>query len=135
MMNYNSSSAERYTLQISNEGVETLLQEHDLSSANNFEVSLTPSLDLHQLSYLQSLDVEVKTENLQIDSCPLVFQEGEKIETLLTITPDLATGNLNFGKDQLSIRNQQPLIVNLANFQTNNIVEALNFLNKILQNL
>ena len=134
MMNYNSSSAERYTLQISNESVEALLQEHDLSSANNFEVSLTPSLDLHQLSYLQSLDVEVKTENLQIDSCPLVFQEGEKIETFFTITPDLATGNFNFGDDQLSIKNQRPLIVNLSDFQTNNIVDALKFLNKILQN-
>merc|ERR1712228_88854 len=106
-MNFNSTSGGQYTLQISNEALETSLPENDLSTANNFEVSLTPSLDLHQLSYLQSLDCECRTENIMIDSCPLIFEENEVIQTFVTITPELATGNLNYFLEDLTVRNQQ----------------------------
>ena len=133
-MNFNSTSGGQYTLQISNEALETSLPENDLSTANNFEVSLTPSLDLHQLSYLQSLDCECRTENIMIDSCPLIFEENEVIQTFVTITPELATGNLNYFLEDLTVRNQQPLAVGLTNFQTTEPQKALVFLNKLLQN-
>ena len=58
--NYNSSTSEQYSLHVSNEHTEMSLPPNALSSANNFEVNLSPALDLNQLSFLQSTDVEVR---------------------------------------------------------------------------
>ena len=57
--NFSSNTSEQYSLHISNENIEMNLPPTALSSASNFEVNLSPSLDLNQLSYLQSTDVEV----------------------------------------------------------------------------
>ena len=133
-MNYNSTTAGKYTLQISNEAIETRLAEDEVSSASNFEVTLSPSLDLNQLSYMQSLDVEVKIDQLQIDSAPLIFQQKEAIKTFLTINTNLARHNVNVGTNQVNAQNEQPLSVGLTDFHTIEIEDALGFLNAHLGN-
>ena len=60
LKNYNASASETWSLNVSNEMTEMTLPSDALSSANNFEVNLSPALDLNQLSFLQSTDVEVK---------------------------------------------------------------------------
>ena len=57
--NFNSNTSEAYSLHVSNDHIEMNLPPNALSSASNFEVNLSPALDLNQLSYLQSTDVEV----------------------------------------------------------------------------
>ena len=57
--NFNSNTSEQYSLHVSNDQIELNLPPNELSCASNFEVNLTPTLDLNQLSYLQSTDVEV----------------------------------------------------------------------------
>ena len=69
--NYNSSTSEQYSLHVSNEHTEMSLPPNALSSANNFEVNLSPALDLNQLSFLQSTDVEVRImENTSVITPP-----------------------------------------------------------------
>ena len=66
--NFSASTSENYSLHISNEMTEMSLRPDALSSANNFEVHLSPALDLNQLSFLQSTDVEVSAP-----TCLFVF--------------------------------------------------------------
>ena len=133
-MNFNSNSAARYTLQVSNETTEMSLPEDHASSAGNFEVTLTPSLDLNQLSYMRSLELEVKVENLEIDSPPLVFQEGESIQTFVKIPLSLAEHNLFRTKADVENSNKDPLTVKVTDFLTVELEHAVLFLNKLLQN-
>ena len=58
-MNFNANSSECYTLHVSNEKTEMSLSPEQISSASDFEIELNPPLDLAQLSFLQSPDVEV----------------------------------------------------------------------------
>ena len=123
--NFNSNTSEQYSLHASNEQVETNLPPNALSSASNFEVNLSPALDLNQLSYLQSTDVEVTYQHITcflmthptltllktifflylqtrigslcLDSSPLFLRQDKKevIKTFLTISPSLARNNMS----------------------------------------
>ena len=61
-MNFNANSSECYTLHVSNEHTEMSLEPEQISTASNFEVELNPPLDLGQLSFLQSPDIEVRIQ-------------------------------------------------------------------------
>ena len=67
--NYNSSTSQAYSLHISNESTEMSLPPDALSSANNFDVNLSPPLDLNQLSFLKSTDVEVNMTICYLSTC------------------------------------------------------------------
>ena len=69
--NFNSNTSEQYSLHISNDHIEVNLPPNALSCASDFEVDLSPTLDLNQLSYLQSTDVEVSPhQNIQFLNPP-----------------------------------------------------------------
>ena len=72
-LNYNANTSEQYSLHISNDHIEMNLSPNGLSSASNFEVNLTPTLDLNQLSYLQSTDVEVRYYPNVLHSCHIIL--------------------------------------------------------------
>lgn len=57
--NYSATTSSQYSLHITNEMTEMSLPPDALSSASDFEINLSPALDLNQLSFLQSTDVEV----------------------------------------------------------------------------
>lgn len=130
--NYNSTTSGKYTLHVSNESTEMSLDYKQLSSANNFKVVLNPSLDLNQLSYLQSLDCEMALENLQIDSCPLVFQSNESIETFFHILPDICRDNLELFPETQDKRNNEPLTTAVGEYFTNNVTNAIEYINDII---
>ena len=68
--NFNSNTSEQYSLHVSNDHIEMNLPPNALSSASNFEVNLSPALDLNQLSYLQSTDVEVSYQRNTFNLSP-----------------------------------------------------------------
>ena len=134
--NYNSSSSDRYTLHISNTSTEQQLMDSHQSSANSFTALIQPPLDLNNLMYLRAHDTDLKLENLNIDSVPLIFQKNnsEIIKTKLVIDSSLCRDNFIVDKDELHEENQKQLEVALDDFHTLQPSKALNFLNEILEN-
>ena len=132
-MNYNSTSSNQYTLQITNEPIETNLPPDELSSAKDFTITLNPTLNLNQLSYMQSLDWEVALENLQIDSNPLVFQSNETIDTYLHIPPELARDNFVMHSAAIEKKNKVALGVNVTEYHSTKLTDAIEFINNLLQ--
>lgn len=162
-MNFNANSSECYTLHVSNEKTEMSLPPEHISSGSNFEVDLNPPLDLAQLSFLQSPDVEVRgilyqpanyrhiapalnnatisplqvrVDTLLIDSSPLLFRADpdENIKTYVTLATHLARDNVIFSERKLEIKNNTPLVVNLSDFYSADIHQAVRHVNTLLSN-
>ena len=131
--NFNSNSASRYTLHISNEQREANLTEKEESSASEFSATVNPGLDLSQLVYLQSTECEMRLDNISIDSLPLTLSGQETINSFITIAPSLARDNFFFSPVALEKENKKPLIVHVSDFQSFNIKKILDYINKLLQ--
>ena len=135
-LNYNSASSEKYTLHISNSSTENQLADEHQSSANSFTAMIEPPLDLNNLTYLKAKETDLKMENLNIDSLPLIFQKNETeiIKTKLVIDSDICRDNFILDKDQLHEENQNVLEVAVGDFFSLQPSKCLEYLNQLLEN-
>ena len=82
------------------------------------------------------LFAQVRIETLLIDSSPLLFRAdpNENIKTYVTLASRLARDNMVFNPKKLKKRNETPLVVNLTDFYTTDIHQAVRHINTLLSN-
>ena len=134
--NFNSASSDKYTLHISNASTENQLSDSHQSSANAFTALIQPPLDLNNLMYLRARDTDLKLENLNIDSLPLIFQKNdtEIIKTKLVIDSNLCRDNLIMDKDELYEENQNLLEISVGDYFNLQPSKCLQYLNSLIEN-
>ena len=134
--NFNSASSDKYTLHISNAATENQLSDEHQSSANEFTALIQPPLDLNNLMYLRARETDLKLENLNIDSLPLIFQKNdtEIIKTKLVIDSNICRDNFILDKDQLHEENQNLLEIAVGDFHSLQPSKCLQYLNSLIEN-
>ena len=105
-----------FVLELSNERIESSLEQNHPSSASFFEPILSPSLDLNFLKFLRSTQLDCCLKNFQIDSYPLTTIRQEHLTFKLEIPTSLTKANSVFDDDIVNQKNNKPLLLKVTNY-------------------
>ena len=123
-----------FVLELSNERIESSLEQNLPSSASFFEPILSPSLDLNFLKFLRSTQLDCCLKNFQIDSYPLTIIRQEHLTFKLEIPISLTKANSIFDDDIVNQKNNKPLVIQTSDFLAHNNQQTTDYINNLFRN-
>ena len=85
LLNRMDQGTDLYVLDLTNDQSESTLDADSPSSASNFNILLSPTLDLSSLLYLRSVAAEITLAQLTVDALPLTATKRESITVRVDI--------------------------------------------------
>ena len=122
-----------YVLDLTNDQSESTLDADSPSSASNFNILLSPTLDLSSLLYLRSVAAEITLAQLTVDALPLTATKRESITVRVDIPPDHT--NCNAWYNPISILDENNVLFEIPcrDFYTDDPAMVVEYTNAILQ--
>ena len=122
-----------YVLDLTNDQSESTLDADSPSSASNFNVLLSPTLDLSSLLYLRSVAAEIALAQLTVDALPLTATKHESITVRVDIPPDHTNCNSWFNPISIIDENDILFEIPCRDFYTDDPAMIVEYTNAVLQ--
>lgn len=124
---------DRYILDITNDETEKDLERNSHSSASNFTILLSPTLDLSSLLYLRSVAAEIAISHLSIDALPLSATRLENILGKIVIPPNITACNTWFNPISITEENNKWFEIPCRDFYAESPQDVVTYTNTLLQ--
>lgn len=122
-----------YVLDLTNDENEKHLEEDSHSSASNFTILLSPTLDLSSLLYLRSVAAEIALDQITVDALPLTATKKESITVKVVVPMEVTTCNSWFNPIEMTTVNDILFDIPCRDFYAEQPAEIVDYTNNLLQ--
>ena len=122
-----------YVLDLTNDDDENRLTHNDHSSASNFTILLSPTLDLSSLLYLRSVAAEIALDQITVDALPLTATSKENITVKVVVPIDITSCNAWYNPIEMSSINEILFEIPCRDFYAEHPAEIIDYTNNLLQ--
>ena len=126
-------STQSYQLYLSNRDIENQTNEDMPSSAPDFEVIISPEIQVSNLIFLKSTDAEACLNELTIDNLCLTFCRTEEIECRIKMNTKQHTLNLVANNPKIERSCNVPMKIQMSDFCATSNENGISYLNSILK--
>ena len=133
LMSRLDQGTDKYILDLTNDASEEHLEDGGHSSASDFTILLSPTLNLSSLLYLRSVAAEIAISQLTVDALPLTATKRESIFVNVVVPPDITSCNTWYNPIAITDANEIPFEIPCRDFYTSDPSEIIQYTNATLQ--